>query len=431
MHRVAKAAGVLLALACAGLLSCGCHVRLTGQRISMRYDDARDELRFLIFYDGVHCPDEKGLDQARQQLRAFARNGSFALPAWPLRFDLASIGEAAADERTPPAARALARLAAQVIRLETLGRYCDPDGRMGVGQRVVVSQARKVLERVNAALNEMVLARTGGESSVPRNWPLTYERWIAAARAGHPWLRLDGQALRVSVPVHPGEWDRNKGRGLLDLLREWRAPPTRPDETAAQRRERERREHRTLENTVQALTAASFSLLQTRGEVTLILGDPKHPSTFRLGTSDTYGPHLEATLTELVPTRLDRVLAQHLLEAPSPPPPTPTPLGDLLEWGPPEMRVMALVGLLEKPDRADRARRALAEFARRWNREQRFPKAPTDAGDTRAPAKAWRAWARRMWRYPLPEAERPPASPPAGPTKPPAPPGGNLHDGRP
>ena len=419
MHRVMERAGGVLALVCAALLSCGCHVQLTGQRVSMHYDEARDELRFLIFYDGVHCPDEKHLDKAQQELRDFVRKESFSLLAWPLTFDLASIREAAIDERTAPAARALARLAAEAVRLEALGRYRDLDGRVGAGQLVVVSQAKKLLGLVNAALSEAVLAGTR-EASRPRDWPHTTERWTAAAQAGHQWVGIEGHALRVCLPVQPGEWDRNKGRGLLELLGELKQTDPRPDETDAQRREHDRRERSDLEYGVQALTAAPISLLQRHGEVTLILGDPKRPCTFRLGKGDTYRPNLEATLAELAPVQLDRALARHILQAR--PPSTRTALGDLVAWGPPEMQVMALLGSFERKDPADRARKALVEFARRWNREQGFPEAPADIADAQALPKAWEAWRRRMQRYPLPDRKEPAAPDQAEETKPPAPP---------
>ena len=78
-------------------------------------------------------------------------------------------------------------------------------------------------------------------------------------------------------------------------------------------------------------------------------------------------------------------------------------LNAVLEWGPPEERVRALLGVVSGENEAARhqALERLDSLGAAWNREQSVPEAPTSREDLKGYVADWKAWYRAMLAFPL------------------------------
>lgn len=373
-----------------GAFSCACLallascVELTGQRLVFFHDAARDELTLLLFHDGIHERKSPDNGDGAQQLAEYVKEGNVMLLDWPFHVQMKEVRQLAGLESAPPAQRALARTLAEQVTSRALGRYRDPEGRVGAAQLVRVTRASGLLAAANAAISETLLLT---EESA--GWSRTLAMVKAAAREKATWLRLEGHSLVVSFPVHSGEWARGKAQLLAEVEEELR-------ENA---RKKATGQPALLRGAlIQILGLSPFSIQEGSGRVTFRLGEPERPAVHRILLHDGYTPRLEATLEREVPASLDAALASALLAEKAGDP--ERDLAELLDWGPPEERVRALLNHLEdsKLEGQERSalRRRIADhlrlWAKAWNEAGNLPSANVGARDDEDFLDSCRAW---------------------------------------
>ena len=388
-------------LAATLLFVVGC-VELTGQRISIAYDEATDELRLMLFYDGVHDTggDQKGADQIAE----FIEDGQVMLMDWPFRLQPSEIREALADDTDlPSAVRDLAEAVLESIHVEPIGRYRDVSGRMGAAQRVTITNASRLVEQANAVISYAILEN--GESGGPDGLPRTFTMMRAAAQADHQWLAIEGHSLRWSMPVHRHEWAVAKAWFLREMFTEFGDfdEPRADDDGKAWERALERR----VGAAAQLLTSAPVSYSEAAGHVTLRLGDPAEPSVLRVRIRDAYEPNLEGALITHVPEDIDVTIASRLMRGVAAP-----RMDAIIALGPPEQQAAALWHAAHTDDTNARAAAIarLQTWALQWNDRYGIPEAPAelaaaaDATDDSDPTvgylQQWQDWLEAMQRFP-------------------------------
>jgi len=368
----------LLALLALTMALVGCVV-LSGQRITMHHDEAADRLSFLIQYDGIFDSEEEVDEKTLEGLREFVSGSQIMLIDWFGHILTDELREEAGESGKPTSEQLFLQGLVENLSVENLGRYRDPDGRVGVAQEVVIEHASAVLRLANALISEELLF-DGRDSPMGR-------RLREAARDDRQWLRLDGHSLVCSFPVDPREWAEIRLSLLKDLVKEW-----------AEREADEDPEPEELDPdwVLRLLSSGPLSIEQTRGEVSVRVGERDRPTTFRIALREGYRPNLEEELVELIAGDVDRALADRLLGGGAE---SATPTPELPAWAPPEDGVRAVLGeLLQSPNpaRQDAALRWLGDFAERWNRDEGSPAAPLPNTDSKALIEGWREWYREL-----------------------------------
>ncbi len=370
-------AAFLLAALCA---VAGCIV-LSGQRITIFHDQAADRLTFLIEYDGVFDSMEAAEEDSEEKLRAFLTNGDVMLFDWFGYIEREKLEKELGNPKIPPLLRAFLTVVLENASVKTLGRYRDPEGRVGVAQEVVFEQVSRVIAAANAAINEAILL---DESAPAKDWRRTQERWRVAAQEDRQWLRFEGHAPVFSFPVHPAEWARGAREGLHEIFEEWA-------ESVAE----EEPDAKALDPDwfLRLISSGPVSIVQVMDEVTIRAGDPDEPVTFRVHLREGYRPNLEPQVAALVEADLDRAQAQVLLAQGSENEP---PVAVLPSWAPPEDAVRALLAefLGAEGERREAAAAWLAGFASSWNGADGCSAAPERGADDAAWTAAWAAWYR-------------------------------------
>jgi hypothetical protein len=369
-------------------------VELTGQRISWSYDAGKDEIQILLFYDGIHESSGGSHGNGREQVPDFVAKRNVMLLDWIGHVQWDQIRAKAEDAGAAPLDRDWARLALN-IQVEIVGRYRQPDGRVGALQRLTIPSAREFVKDLNRLISRSIL---DGPVNVS---PRTRARIRSAAESGHTWVALDGNAIRVVVPVDSDEWAVAKAQALGDL---GQSVARMLDEKA------EPKEKKTFDNVVRALTSAPISYIEEEGRVEFVVGRRKTPSTLRLTIRHEYEPSLEPVVAEAVKTDLDAALAGAMLDKANN---MHAAIRAMLAWGPPEEPFRALLAVAESGDagRKDAALKQLAARAEAWNREGRLPTAPIEFAVVAKTLDAWKRWYARMIQYPLPLDDKPVARP--------------------
>lgn len=373
---------------CLILLGVAACVELTGQRISWFYDAKADELRVLVFYDGIH-ESASGEKNGAQQIEAFVREGEIMPFDWPFYLKPAELrGREGLGELEARGAALLAGLQVHVI-----GRYREPDGRVGAVQHIVLQRASECLRLACDLVNRNLIKQEGKTIACP----LTRARFLEAARAGLQWAAFEGHSIRVTLPIHGGAWARLKGIAVHRIITEIVAEIARPHapETGAPADG-----GRGLALLVQGLASCPITYQEEEDRVLLRFGLPATPSLLRLPLRKRYEPSLEKAVAANVPIELDGLLSAAALGRTEP----EGPLADLLAWGPPEERVRALLPGL-RSEEAPRIRAVLAKFAEEWNRIVGVPEAPRGIQNEEYAA-AWEGWYWAMRHFPLPEPEK-------------------------
>jgi hypothetical protein len=372
----------------------GC-VQLIGQRITWFYDQAKDELQILIHYDGIHDSGNDNNGKGTEQIPQFVREGSVMLLDWPFQFERAAVRKKAEEGGPESLEKDWARLFL-TLKTEAVGYYREPDGHVGAVQRVTVPRANEFLAKVNSLISRQILESPAvSDGTMTR----TVQRIRAAARQGHAWIKLDGQSIRIDVPVHPDEWAGFKVQHLHEAA-EYAAKAFFPKAAAD--------EKATYLRLLQGLTSLPVSYLEKDDRVEFMLGRVKTPGTWRFQIRSDYEPSLEKVVVEAVKTNVDETAADALL------PPNAAasdPIRALLDWGPPEERVRALMSAAGGGDAARKtaAIGQLDSWARRWNEEHGVPPAPSGQSGSYDPA-AWKKWYVSMRQFPvflLPEMAKP------------------------
>jgi hypothetical protein len=366
------------------LLIPGC-VQLTGQRITWFYDQAKDELQILIHYDGIHDSGNDNNGKGTEQIPQFVREGNVMLLDWPFQLDMAALHKKAEESGAKLLERDWARLLLS-LKTEAVGYYREPDGRVGAVQRITVPRASEFVAKANSLISRQILeSPPAGDATVAR----TVQRIVAAARQGHAWIRLDGQSIRIDVSVDPDEWAACKAQFLHNAAK-YAAQALGPKATAEEKAAY-------LWN-LQGLTSAPVSYVEKDDGVEFALGRAKTPSTWRYQIRSEYEPSLEKVVAETVKTNVDETAAGALLE---PNAAASEAIRALLDWGPPEARVRALMSAAGGGDAARKAAAIgqLASWARRWNEARGAAQAPSMEAASYDPA-AWKKWYAAMRQFP-------------------------------
>ena len=303
-------------------------------------------------------------------------NGDFLILDWPFHVAMQDIRDALAEEgKLDPLERRLGEAVLSSVKTTILGHYRDVDGRIGAAQLVVVSKASEILAGVNALFSQEILS--GKED---KDWTRTAARMQEGAKNGEQWVRFDGHSIVMSAPVHLGEWMKMKGELFQDVAK-----------TA---RKRDDDSEDSLTGLIQFLTVTPMSLIETPERVTLRLGTPSTPTTFRFRLRDTRKTGLDETVLTTIPKNLDDHIVAALLGEEEKKP--DRAIQALLDWGPPEEKVRALLGVAAGDDEELRAAAwsKLEAIAAEWNREVGLPEAPATGGV------AWEEWCRKVIRFP-------------------------------
>lgn len=376
------ASSLLVLLEIVLLVISGC-VELTSQRISWFYDAPKDELCILIHYDGIH---DSG-DGDDEQVREFVKNGDVMFRDWIGHLEMAYYRRQLQDPNTEPLEKDWARLVTS-IKTELVGYYREPDGRMGAAQLVTIPKARAFVRKLNGLISREIL-----EEEINKDDPMarTQQRIRAAAKDGHQWLTLDGHSIRFTLPVHPDEWLRARGKFLEDRFKEL---------AEALKADVEGEKMTDIKAGVQMLSSVPVSYIESADQVTFVLGRPKMPSTWRMKLQDEYEPSLENVVVETVKVDLDKALAEMLLDKDARP---SALLSAVRSFGPPEEQVRALMAAAQNGD--DKQKKAaierLGSWAKQWNRDHGVPKAPKMRDKLEDYLAAWKKWYGQMRQYPI------------------------------
>lgn len=361
----------------AALLFIPACVELTGQRISWFHDAAKDRLQVFIHYDGIH-EGSGSRERGEDQIPEFVANGDILIVDWPMHLEWSRL-RAGADPDS-----SLRDLIA-AIHVAAIGHYREPSGEMGALRLVTIEKVSEFLSGLNQQIDKSILALEAevGFSELP----LTWQRCHRAATKSRQWISLDGQALRLSLPIHRGEWAEAKRLGLeetfANLIRD---------------HDREGDDHIQLDSLLTSLlSSAPVSYLEEEGELSLQFGSQQGASTLRLDLRDNYEPSLEAVVTKTLTSDLDAELGRLLVDDAVPA--DASPMAALLRWGPPEVPVRALMHAMKSEDAAvaAQARSALKRWASNWNGAERYPAAPELEADAPEFSEAWANWYRSFF----------------------------------
>lgn len=378
-------ASLLVLLGILPLIIAGC-VELTDQRISWFHDESRDELRILIYYDGIHDSGDTEYGRGVDQVRDFVRDGDVMFRDWTGHIEMAELRGQLQDENAEPPDRDSARLIT-TLKTEPVGYYREPDGRIGAAQLVTIPNVKAFVSEVNSLISRQLLAEDVNESSLTAR---TQKRMRIAAKDGHQWFSIEGHAIRFTLPVHPHEWLRAKGK-FFDFLLE---------EAIKAREAAGKDETVDIKVLMQAVSSVPVSYIESDDRVTFVLGRPKIPCTWRLKIENEYEPSLEKVVVETVEADLDRALANVLLGEGAKP---SAQLSDILNFGPPEEKIRALMAAARNGDdsRKKAALEKLESLAGQWNRDQGVPKAPQKMDELEDYLAAWKKWYGQMRQFPI------------------------------
>ncbi len=392
------------------VLTLGSCVVLSGQRIGLRYDQPADRLDILVFYDGIHDDAGRtfrgGRDGA-EQIAEFVADGDVMLLDWIGHVQMSKIAEAVDDQNTPAAVSAFCRAVLGSMKTQPVGHYRDLDGRIGAVQAITIADASKFVDKANAAINHMVLSGLN-DAETDSPWRRSHALMRAACAAGHPWIDLDGHALRVTVPLDHREWTTIKTKYIKQQFTEL------IDVALGEGgREKANENVAAFLPLLQLAGAAPIGVRESPRQVVFTLGDPNEPTLLRTRMTDRqYNEQLEPAVTKHIDQSLDAMVMDRLTAEEGA---KPMPVIDaIIEWGPPEAtaRVLAREAVGGNEDAA----RRLGRWAEHWNRESGVPEAPAvRPGDSAAFIEAWTDWYDRMTHFPLPLPELPaPTAKPQG-----------------
>ena len=397
------------------VLSVPACVELCGQRISIFYDQAKDQLQLLIFYDGIYDTGSTSNGEGKKQIPEFVANGDVMIADWPFHFEMNDIREKAAamDEKTPAPYRDMIQAVADTLKTEPVGHYRDGDARLGAAQLITIQKASEFVRKVNAAFSYMFLDEMDDlpeklEDVDDEYMGRTGLRWLDAAKAGHQWFGLDGHALTFRFPVHQREWAAGKAEALKELMDQL-VDLERPEAMTepADKPSDDEEGYATAVNFLRLLTSATLSYTEADGWVTVRVGDSKLPTQLNMRIRESYEPNLEEVVTTHVPANLDDAIGMRLIGRAE-----DTPhVRAVLDWGPPEAAVGALLKLAESDDAEARqeAVKKLQWWAFEWKRHDGpVPDPPADDHDTFI--EAWKEFHRQMYYFPL-EQEPPTEEP--------------------
>jgi hypothetical protein len=368
----------------------GC-VELAGQRISCSYDAAKDQLQVILFYDGVHDSGSDVEGKGAEQLPKFIEHGDFMVLDWMFHFDRTLLEVAANKPNISKEDLEFCR-ACLAIRAEPIGYYREPDGRLGAAQRLTIPAAKKVLAGLNRLIGKMQL------DSVRSAMPRTAEKFRAASAAGHAWISLDGNSIRVALPVDPEEWSRVKADALEHLVKSVSGKLEGKDDDD---------QRRGALNVIRLLSSGPISYIDEGERVEFRIGLRDKPLTLKFDLRGKCDASLEQVLKKAVPKDFDEAAAKSLLGVKPASPDVDAALKALPETG-----VGALLAWAERGDdkQKDEVVVALNAWGKQWNGEHRLPAAPAPAASREKSLIAWKTWYMQARQFPMIDPRAKPAA---------------------
>jgi hypothetical protein len=390
MNRIRYAIALLLAAAL--LISTGC-LELVGQRVTIKHDAAKDELHVLIHYDGIHDSGNNQYGDGAAQVAEAVQNGEFMLFGWPFHIKPKEMKEKFDAEagNEPPAVRAFGKALFESLEVKSIGFHRDPDGRIGGSQLVTIKNAKAFIKAANGAISATILNPNNG--APPAEFVRSIELIKAAAGKDHQWLALDGNAIKVSLPIHPREWAALKAKGLVEIVKEIR------NMASADNANKEQDEKNTL-RAIALLTSLPLSYSDTGGMLTVRIGETETPSTIRFENDQAYKANIVDAVEKAAGTDTDAVMAKLMLGEKVE---KSELVGEVMQWGPAEEKVRGLMKACRANDAkiAGAAVKRLEAFAEAWNKNEGFPSAPAPNADTEKYLAAWSVWYVNMLRFPV------------------------------
>lgn len=350
----------------------GC-IELTRQRLAWRYDAGADRLDAVLFYDGIHDSEPDKVEAGKRKLAEFIEQDGVMLMDWVLDFRLAPMRAELDETRKADGqlSAADAALAGLLQRIDTapIGHYVEPGGRIGAAQLIRIREASKALEHFNQRINALVAE---GKFAPGEPMQALAERWREAAKRGHAWLTLEGQALVINLPMHPDAWRAAKAEMLGKLL----------DQDA---------DDRDTRNVARFLANNAVSLEDRGGMLHIQLGLKDKPNLLRLPVRPDYTDNVRDAVKRHVPADLTAQLAAALagedVKSPG--------IDAIAVFGPPEMKALSYL----KAGEFERLRR----WARQWNATHPLRRIEGLEGDDEALRQAVETWYIDQFRYDAPD----------------------------
>ena len=362
MASVRRILGIILIVA---LVSHGC-VELNGQRIVWSYDKGSDTLTMLLFYDGISDSRSQGSGRASEQLRDAVGQGDIMLLDWPFHFKRAEIQRSSEKADVPREVRLFAAKYLTQVSTRILGRYTDGAGRLGVVQQVTIKDVSGVIASANKAISAGILVDWGDNKTHKPGFKVSTRLLVAAARTGHEWVRLDGQAIVVDIPAFADEVRVMRARLAEDVLLDAAKKGTDGIQQVM--------------GAVASITSNAGAFIQDEDRVQLRLGFKTRPETMRFMLGCHRDRSLDPLIRQLVPAEVTK----------------------LPDWAPPEARAAILINRAAKDDKASKA---LEAFGRAWNDAHDEPHAPVLASDKATWLADWETWRAAMAFWPLKKAQ--------------------------
>lgn len=406
MLRPNKSLLFILLLSLLSITVPGC-IETIAQRISVNYDQKNDVLNMLIFYDGVYYTSGMSLrnnnkpdaDTMKNDLDRFIKLKKVMIGHTLATFDKSTLKNILGNnENMPPRRKVFLNRTLESIAVEFHSHYRTAKGQIGMVQHVKISNASKWVKSMNDMLNEFIIEeRAKAPDRAMELYPQLAKLWLKAAEAGHQWISLKGQSIKLNVPIHKGEWAAFKAAALAQGL-DWIYKKGGRDEA-----DRTSPKSNIVLAISQMLTSVPMSYTETNREVAVVIGAWDVPNTFRMKIDEnkTYQPNLVEHMPELLPERLyDRVNKALKDQANA---------GAIdkmiLQWGPPEVQARALYELVQTQtgDAQQQTMKRLDTWAEKWNSEHSFPTASVHSKSNRSVdghLKVWRAWFALMEMYP-------------------------------
>lgn len=391
----------------------GC-IETIAQRISVNYDQNKDELNLLLFYDGVYYTSGMSLrdsnkpdaDAMKDDLDRFIKWKKIMIGHALATFDKSTLKNILGNnENMPPRRKAFLNRTLESVAVEFHSHYRTAKGQIGMVQHVKISNASKWVKSVNDTLNEFIIEeRAKAPDATKEVYPELARLGLKAAKQNHQWITLKGQSIKLNFPIHKGEWAAFKATTLAQGL-DWIYKQGGKDKA-----DRESPKSEVVLAITQFLTSVPMSYTETNREVTVLIGADNVPNTFRLKTdkNEAYRTNLEEHMPELLPERLYDQIDKALKDQAN--------AGAIdkmiLQWGPPEVQARALYELAQTQTGAARLEtiKLLDAWAEKWNSKQSFPVAPIHNQSNRSvdgQLKVWRAWFILMEKYPNGILEQP------------------------
>jgi hypothetical protein len=264
-------------LALVGLAS-GC-VDFDRETVLYRYQAAKDELRLVLIYEGIHGQDELDLTEKEvgELQKAMTEKQAFFFSNWLFSYsssmmngNIAELEAQLAGKSNPVTttewraenARLLPLMKAfqQAITVTNGEFFHNGRGELCAYQIITISQASVWLRTINQMISHQ-LNTTSQEELAKRFDDDSQKRLIAAGKDGYEFLRLDGNRLLGSFPLSAADYLKQRQQ-LAATLRQQVAG-----------KDDEARLHSL--RAIADLMAADLQLYYTGGQVQLELGQPQ------------------------------------------------------------------------------------------------------------------------------------------------------------